>query len=139
LRAPAGRAVDQDPPHQPGCQRQEVRATLDLHPIDVRQAQIRFVHERGGLQDVPRPLGAQLGPGHTTELVVDRRRQPLERAVVAGLPGPKQAGDVFTPGFAGHFSPAAWAQFNTTVSGVGAAGSSTVFTRNRSPFELAAY
>ena len=66
---------------------EEVRAILAVHAGCFHQAQVRFVHECGGLQAVARPLAGHTGLGDPVQLGMDDRDQLVERRVVALAPG----------------------------------------------------
>ena len=69
LRAIArAREVDEDPPHDLRRDAEEVRAVLpaDVFPVD--QPQVGLVDERGGLQDVARPLAGHASRREAAQL-----------------------------------------------------------------------
>jgi hypothetical protein len=57
------------------------------------EPQERLVHERRGLQRVAGTLVPHVFASHAVQLLVDERRQPIQRRSVAALPRLEQAGD----------------------------------------------
>ena len=84
------REVAEDAPHQPCGHGEEVRAILPVHAARFDQAQVRFVHECGGLQAVARPFAGHTGLGDPVQLGRGRSgsvgRAPCRR------PGPRRRG-----------------------------------------------
>ena len=65
-------------------------------PIDhtrVRQADERFVHERGGLEGVAGPLAPHVVRGLASQFGVEHGRHLPIRVLVACMPGAQQGGD----------------------------------------------
>jgi len=71
-----------------------MRAIVPRHIAETAQAEIGLVHESGRLQRMARPLRAKMPACDRTELRIDQRQKPLERAVIPLLPGPEILGDV---------------------------------------------
>ncbi len=86
--------VDQDPPHDRGGGAEEVGAVLPLHAALIDQPQVDLVDQRRRRQGVFGPLAAEERPRHPPQVVVDDRRQRLERLAIAGAPAQQQVGDV---------------------------------------------
>ena len=93
------RGVDENPPHDPRRHRKEVSSVLPLQLANVHQPKIRLVHERGRLERMAGALPSHVTAGEPTELVVDERRELIERRLVAAAPGAEQPGN---PGWALH-------------------------------------
>ena len=74
--------------------REEVGAVLPLDVLPVDQAQVRLVDERGRLEDVPGTLAGHAAGRDAPQLLVDERRQRLERGLVPAAPGDEQLRDV---------------------------------------------
>ena len=77
------RVVDEDAPHETGRHREEVRAILPVDLLDVDQAQVRLVDERGRLKAVPCPFAGHAPAGDAAQFAVDDRNEPIERRLVA--------------------------------------------------------
>ena len=76
-------------------------------PVDsplVDQAQIRFVHQRGGLQRVPATLARELAPRHPPEVGVEQPEQPLRALGLARAPGAEQIGHLGDDGLPSFFA-----------------------------------
>ena len=71
-----------------------MRAIVPRHPAETAQPEISLVHQSGRLQRVTRALRAEMPGGNRAELGIDQRQEPLERAVIPLLPGPKILGDL---------------------------------------------
>lgn len=69
--AALARHVNQDPAHDLASDREEMGAILPAGPLPGRQAQVRFVDERRGLEQVARPLPAHLPYRHPVQLALD--------------------------------------------------------------------
>ena len=86
--------IDEDPPHDPRGQREEVRAVV---PRDVpwrRRAQIGLVDERGRLQAVAHAFARHAAPRDLVQLLVHERNQPVEGGRIALVPSEQQPGDI---------------------------------------------
>ena len=79
--------------HQPRGQGKEMGAILQRN-IRLDQSQKRFVHHRGRLQRMAAAFGAHVAAGQTAQLVVDQRRQPLQRLRVTGAPFGQQLREI---------------------------------------------
>ena len=62
----------------------------DVPGID--QPDVGFVHQRRGLEAVPRSLAGHAAPGDAMELAVHERNQPLQGSLVALRPLHQQPG-----------------------------------------------
>ena len=72
--------------------REEVRTVLPPHLIDLHELQVGLVHECGGLESVALALPAHVAARQPAELVVDERREGVERSLIPGAPGQQQLG-----------------------------------------------
>ena len=70
--APPG-VIDKDPPHGRRGHRAKVGATLPLNMLEVHQAQVGLMHELGRLKCMVASLSNQIGPRHSSKLVVHKR------------------------------------------------------------------
>lgn len=95
------RVVDQDAPHHPARDGEEVRPVLPLAAGLVDQPDERLVDERGGLQGVRRVLAAHALAGDAPQVVVKRREQALRGLRGAAAGGQEQLGDVEIVGHGG--------------------------------------
>ncbi|HEY0283980.1 MAG TPA: hypothetical protein VGC23_01225, partial [Vicinamibacterales bacterium] len=59
---------------------------LPIDVLDIDQAQVHLVDERGRLQAVTRPFAGHAPARDTAQLGVDDRNQPIERRLVALSP-----------------------------------------------------
>ena len=71
-----------------------MRPILPPDSTRVRQPEIGLVHERCGLQGMPRALTCHVDACQPMEFVVDERRQAGERVLIAAVPGEQQLGDI---------------------------------------------
>jgi hypothetical protein len=85
--APGARALDEDVPHEPGGECEEVRTIPQAHAGTLDEAQIGFVDERGGLERVAGGFAPHMPPRQLTQIPVNQRYEPLERRLVALFPG----------------------------------------------------
>ena len=84
--------IDEDPPHDAGADRVEVRAILPGDGGAVDQPDIRLVEQGGGLVAVSRALTGHAAPGDPVQLTLDERHQPLEGILVALSPLEQERG-----------------------------------------------
>jgi hypothetical protein len=78
--------VDEDPPHHPGGDSEEVARIGPRDRALTDQAHVRLVDEGGGLERVVAALGPKLGGREAAQFLVDQRHQPLERSRITGGP-----------------------------------------------------
>ena len=62
--------VDEDPPHRPGRDREEVRAVAGIESGHGHQAQVGLVYELGRLERVVRALPRQVAGGDGAQVLV---------------------------------------------------------------------
>ena len=87
LRGGAGaRGIDENSPHDRRGDREKVGAVLPVHGAGVHQPHVRFVHERGRIRAGAGPFLPDVLPSEPAQVVVDERRQALERRLVAATP-----------------------------------------------------
>jgi hypothetical protein len=86
--------VDKNPPHHLSGDAKKVRAILPVAIALFDEAQVRLVHERGGLQSVTIPLTVKLTRSDATQFAVNQRQQAIERISIASAPMVEQCGDV---------------------------------------------
>src|SRR5579863_1997603 len=91
----AARVFDQNAPHQLGGYSIEVSTILPLHTLVIHQTHICLMHQNGGLQAVAGPLTIHVGASQPVQLVVNQRRQLVERATVPVTPRAQQQANVF--------------------------------------------
>ena len=86
-------AIDEDSSHQARGYRKEMGPVtpLDLPLID--KAQIRFVDEGRGLQDMPSPFAAHETGREAVQVFVDDRHEPVERITTTVAPRNKPLRD----------------------------------------------
>ena len=77
--------VDEDPTHDVGGGAEEVGAVLPLHSALIDQLQVGLVHEGGGRERVIGSFLAQERPREPAQIIVDDRRELVERGVIAAL------------------------------------------------------
>jgi hypothetical protein len=82
--------VDKNAAHHLCGDSEEVRAILPVHAIAVREAQVGFVHQGGGLQDVPGALPAHGVAGEAAKLFINEGSELFERGFIAVRPGAQQ-------------------------------------------------
>ena len=80
LGRPRARVIDQDAPHDVRGGAEEVDAVLPADAALIDQLEVDLVHERRRRERVIGPLAAQNGPREAPEVVVDDRRELVERA-----------------------------------------------------------
>jgi hypothetical protein len=61
--------------------------------LHIQQAQIRLVHQGGGLEGVADPFPTQTPPSHTLQLLMHQRRELRKRRLIALSPGKKKFRD----------------------------------------------
>ena len=71
--------LDQNPSHQLCRSGEEVRPILPPHPLVVDKSYVGFIHQRGCLETVIRPLTPHVTVRKPAELRVEDRRQTVER------------------------------------------------------------
>ena len=81
----APRVVDEHAPHDARRGAQVVGPVPPGNVLFSPEPQVGFVHERRGLQRVPRILGTHVMPCQAAELFVDQREQGLLSAFLAGV------------------------------------------------------
>jgi hypothetical protein len=86
--------VDEDLPHCPGRDAEEVAAILPAHVLLLHQAQIGLMHEGGGLERVIRTLAPHVGARRPAQLAADGGKEPLPIVWRAGPPSPEQGREV---------------------------------------------
>src|SRR4030095_1410755 len=86
--------LDQNPSHQLCRRGEEVRPILPSHPLVVDESYVGFIHQRGCLAAVIRPLTPHLTVRKPAELRVHDRRQAVERPFVAVAPRAEHLADV---------------------------------------------
>ena len=79
--------VDENPPHHLCGKRVELLAVVELQLFLPHEAEPGFVDECRRLQRVVWPFAAQVVPRSSAQLVVDERRQPPKRFLIASPPG----------------------------------------------------
>jgi hypothetical protein len=77
IRQPAPRNIDDDRAHHPSGPAHEVGAIPQAKASCSREAEIRFVHQRGRVEQRVAPARAEACAGKPLQLVVDRREQPI--------------------------------------------------------------
>ena len=93
-RSRGPRHVDQHAPHDLRRHGEEVGAVLPARVLPVDQPQVGFVDQRRRLQEVARPLSRHVARREAVQLLLDHRRQRVERGLVASAPGHEQLGDI---------------------------------------------
>ena len=86
--------VDEDVAHDLRRHGEEVRAILPADALPVHQPQVGLIDERRRLKDVSGPLARHVARGETMQLLLDERRQDVERALVAAAPRDEQLRDI---------------------------------------------
>jgi len=94
LIALRSRDIDEDAPHQPRRHREEVRAVLPAHVLDVEQTDGGLVDERRGLQTVADPFAGHTAARTPMQFRVNDGNQTVQRLIVAVAPGFEQLRDV---------------------------------------------
>src|SRR5262245_17364 len=79
--------VHEDPSHRLRRDAKKVGAVLPVDAIEPEQLHVRLVHETGRVQRMVPPLPAALSPGDPLELLIQDRKQPIDR-------GPAPAADI---------------------------------------------
>jgi hypothetical protein len=90
--------IDQNAPHHPGRDAEEMRTMLPIDGALFDEAEVRLVDQGGRLQRVARPLLAKLTRGDPAQLGVDQREQAIEGAAIAAAPVVEQRRDVMGRG-----------------------------------------
>ena len=86
--------VDEDSSHQLCGDGKEMRPVLPLDSARVSQPEIGLVHERSGLQGMPRALTCHVAACQPMEFVVNERREAGQSVLIAAVPGEQQLGDI---------------------------------------------
>ena len=79
--------VNENAPHQPRADREEVGAILPTHVLELHQPQVDLVDERRGLQRVTFIFPGHLAARQAVQFVVDQGRQVLQGGLVPVSPG----------------------------------------------------
>jgi hypothetical protein len=98
----AAGAIDQDAPHHPGRNCEEMGAVLPLHASEIHQTHVGFIYQGGCLQTVAGALTFHIVVGQATEFVVNSRGQPLKSALVSLAPGTEERADIVCTQLARH-------------------------------------
>jgi hypothetical protein len=75
--------VDQDVAHHPRRHRQEMHPVSEWVPVIADQFQVRFVHQRGGLQSMVGSFCPQFACGDPAQLRIKRGHQTVERRLIS--------------------------------------------------------
>ena len=94
LREARAGVVDQDVPHHPRGEGEEMGPVLPDDLPAVEEAQEELVDEGGRLEGVRRPLSPELGCREGAELPVDEGNELLERPILSGPPLLQNGGHV---------------------------------------------
>jgi hypothetical protein len=73
------RVIDQDLPHHPRGDAEEVRAVLPGDRVVTEQLQVRLVNERGGLKRMAVPFPSKASGRSLLEVAIDERQEPVAR------------------------------------------------------------
>ena len=79
----------QNPPHHPGRHGAKMRPVVPRHSPQAGQADVGFIDERGGLQNMARALFTQMPMGDLSKLGIDQLYRLVEGILIAGHPGMK--------------------------------------------------
>jgi hypothetical protein len=74
--------LNQNLSHQLGANRKEMCAVLKVHRLLLRQTEIGFVYESGGLQRVVWTLFSDVVMSYSTEFVVHQRYEAAQRFLI---------------------------------------------------------
>ncbi len=85
--------IDEDAAHGQGRGAEEMHAVVPTRVFLVHQSQPRFMHERGGLQGLPRGFAGHAGGREVAQLVVNEGEQLFGGPTLAALNGGQQEGD----------------------------------------------
>ena len=75
--------VDQNAAHGTGRGSEELGAILPVHPVQVRQLHVGFVHQPGRAEGVVRPLALELAVGDAPQVLIDGGIQSLQGIGIA--------------------------------------------------------
>jgi hypothetical protein len=99
LQAPARAGeIDQDLPHEPGANPEEVSAILPTDVPEIDQPQVDFVYERRGLKDMAGRFASHITLRKLVKFGVHQGRQLLQRTFVPVAPGLEQLGYLVSGG-----------------------------------------
>ena len=85
LAAPRCRAIQENAPHGLGRHGEEMRLPLPIHALLIDQLEVGLVHQRGGLDGVPRRFAAKELFGQAPQSLIDGIKQPIHRRAITGL------------------------------------------------------
>ena len=88
------RRVDEDPAHHLGGHGKEVGTILPVGPVDIYEAQERFVDESRAFERVAGAFVPHVPSGGATQVIVNTGNQPLQGTGIARTPCPQQASDL---------------------------------------------
>ena len=94
----ATRVIDEDLPHQPRGQREEMRAVVHRHAIEIDEPKVRLVDEHRRLQRVAGAFVLESCACDAPQFVVDDRKQLVQGGFIALAPLKKQRRDRFARG-----------------------------------------
>jgi hypothetical protein len=97
--------VDQDPPHQPRRSADEVSAVLPAYAVLLKEPQAELVDQLCGLEGMIAPLAGHEVPSEAAELAFHKRKESIERGLVAVAPGQQKSGDLALRVHRSQFSP----------------------------------
>src|SRR6185312_8169883 len=87
------RAVDENPPHDPGGDSEEVDAVPPLDGLEIAQPHEGVVDQIARLEGRPSSLLVEVVAGEPAQVVVDQRNQLVERTLIAASPFAEQSSD----------------------------------------------
>ena len=88
---PAPGVIDQNPAHQLRCKREKLRTVRPVGLPLIDEPEVGLVHERRGLQDVPRALAAKPTSRLSPQLVVQKLQHLISGSQISLAPGPQQS------------------------------------------------
>ncbi len=88
--SPGSRCIHEDPAHDLGGDREEVRAILPANTLRFNEAQEGLIDERGGLKCVMAALAHEIVLCAPVQLGVDQGNQTVERRSIAPPPGSEE-------------------------------------------------
>jgi hypothetical protein len=84
------RVINEDPAHHLRGQREKLCPVLPRYLSLVDKPKIRFVNERGRLQQVARPLASEAGASPPAQIPIHQRDEAIACGLIPSAPGLKQ-------------------------------------------------
>ncbi len=86
--------IDKKPAYTLRRHCEKISAVLPVHPLVIDELNVQIVHQRRRLKRMAGIFGSHVPPSQTLELLVDERRQTIQRILISVVPGQQQCRDI---------------------------------------------